>query len=726
VTAIQGLICLVAAVVLILEVAVLESRFEFLLAGVATVAVALALVHQVARRRGEGSGSLLYSVGLLGAIAAYCYLAVAPAGGISPQDNVVEWGRMDKRPLIFGYLGIAAFIAFHWLWVAFVQGTPAAVRPTAAMTSATETSVTWPVRLLGMLGIVVLAFCWLGLPALRGAEVVGGNGLAKFYDIHSHVHLSALQQIKLGATPYLEAQTQYGPGNQLLLAALTDFVHFSNHGFLAANLLLNVVCVIVFFVVVQQFLGFGWAVAGLVGWILWPSPAERIDLAGWAVLTRWMAIPILSLWLALLLLGEGAARRGWVAPVAAGILWGAGGFLSQENLSGGLLVLVFSLTLFGPASGMAVKRLARFAGLCVLAAGMTFVALVSALVGPSHVFEVVALANAKSGLVMAGVSNSIWSDNLGLQFTWNIVDGRLETDMRASGEFRELILTYALVFLLLLGVGLLAAFLGRRWALADERTRAFCRRFAGVAVGAFVLHLFSLLRSDTSHLAGPSFLLPLFLLMLPVFCWRCLAPGNARTALLVVSLAVIAEAAISGRAEVERRVAGLGGVWRESAAVLDLYGQLRSHRGEVSDLAGLYSPLAGVQRDFRNHPDFAEAEEFFRLLRDRLKGRPVELGTYRFDELVAHPDTFYFLGGLRSLSGITSPKNSLWLRSEQEAWISRVVGSRSGCLFFDAASNGQLVDAWMRSVKPPQTMNIEPITGRREYGILACKSSSQA
>ncbi len=201
--------------------------------------------------------------------------------------------------------------------------------------------------------------------------------------------------------------------------------------------------------------------------------------------------------------------------------------------------------------------------------------------------------------------------------------------------------------------------------------------------------------------------------------------GNARTALLVVSLAVIAEAAISGRAEVERRVAGLGGVWRESRTVLDLYGQLRSHRGEVSDLAGLYSPLAGVQRGFRNHPDFAEAEEFFGLLRDRLKGRPVELGTYRFDNLVAHPDTFYFLGGVRSVSGITSPKNSLWLRSEREAWIAKVAGMRSGCLFFDADSNKQLVDAWMRSVKPPQTMDIEPIPGRREYGILACKSSSR-
>lgn len=247
-----------------------------------------------------------------------------------------------------------------------------------------------------------------------------------------------------------------------------------------------------------------------------------------------------------------------------------------------------------------------------------------------------------------------------------------------------------------------------------------------MAVGAFVLHLFSLLRSDTSHLAGPSFLLGPFLLMLPVFLWRCLAPGKARTVLLVVSLAVIAEGAISGAGEVERRVAGLGGVWHDSAAVLELYDELRSHRSDVSDLAGLYSPLPRVQAAFRNHPDFAEAEEFFGLLRERLEGRPVELGSYRFNDLVAHPDTAYFLGGLRSLSGITSPKNSLWLRSEQEAWIARVASTRSGCLFFNADSNWDLVDAWMSSVKPPQTMAIEPIAGRREYGILACKSGARS
>lgn len=718
-TRLQGLICLAAAALMLGEVAVVGSRYGFLLAGTFTAAMALVLVHLTAGRRGDGYGGLLYAVGVLGAVAGYCYLALAPSGAISPQDEVIDWGRMDKRALVFGYLGIAAFIAFHWLWRAYRRGAPPAARPAAAVARRE-----WPVRLLGALGIALLAYCWLGLPALRSVGIVGEVGLAKFYDLHSHVHLSALQQIRLGAIPYLEAQTQYGPGNQLLMGALTDFVHFSNHGFFAANLLLNVVCVIVFFVVLQQFLGFGWAVAGLVGWTLWPSPAERIDLAGWAVLTRWMAIPILSLWLAWLLLGAGAARRGWPPAVLAGMLWGVGGFLSQENLSGGLLVFAFSLALFGPASGLPLRRLASFAGLFVLAGGVTFVALVSAFVGPSHLFEVVALANAKSSLVMAGVSNSIWSDNLGLKFTANIVDGRLETDLLASGDFRDLILTYALVLPFLLAIGLLAAFLGRRWTTVTEPTRVFCRKFAGVLVGAFVLHLFSLLRSDTSHLAGPSFLLAPFLLMLPVFLWRCLPPGRTRTALMVVSVAVIAEAIVSGRVEVERRVAGFGEIRRESAAVLDLYGELRSHRGEVPDFASLYSPLPRFQAAFRTHPDFAEAEEFFRLLRDRLQGRSVELGSYKFDDLVAHPDTAYFLGGLRSVSGITSPKNSLWLRSEQQDWISRIASARSGCLFFDAQSNKQLVEAWMRSVKPPQTMVTEPITGRREYGILACKSGA--
>ncbi|MGH6644309.1 MAG: hypothetical protein ACRED3_16605, partial [Bradyrhizobium sp.] len=387
----QGLICLVAAVLMLIEVAVLPSRGLFLLAGLATALVALALVHRDAGRREEDVGPLLYGVGVLGAVGGYCYLALMPSGALSPADEIIDWGRLDKRPLVFGYLGIAAFIAFHWLWMAFMRGAPAVARsPTVA------SQPRWPMQLLGVVAIAVLAYCWFGLPALPGIGVVDDTALTRSYDIHSHVHLSALQQIKLGATPYLEAQTQYGPGNQLLLSGLTDLVHFSNHGFFAANILLNIVCVVVFFVVVQQFLGFGWAIAGLIGWTLWPSPSDAVGLVGWGVLTRWLVIPILSLWLAWLLLGADSARRGWIASVLAGALWGAGGFLSQESLTGGFLVFAFSLALFGPASGMTLKALARFAALFVVTGGVLFVALVSSFVGPSHFLEVAALANAKS------------------------------------------------------------------------------------------------------------------------------------------------------------------------------------------------------------------------------------------------------------------------------------------------------------------------------------------
>lgn len=716
----EGLICLAAAILMIVEVAFLDSRALFLLAGVATGLVALGLVHLSARQRGAGMGPLLYAVGVVGAVGGYCFLALAPSGAIAPGDEVIDWGRMDKRAFVFGYLGIGAFIVFHWLWVACIQGAPAAFRQDEG-----DGRSPWPLHLLGALAIAVLAYCWLGLPALRGVGVLNDTALARFYDIHSHVHLSSLQQIKLGAVPYLEAQTQYGPGNQVLLSRLTDLVHFSNHGFFAANLLLNAVCVVAFFVVVQQFLGFGWALAGLVGWVLWPSPIERIDLAGWAVLTRWLMIPVLSLWLAWLLLGAGSARRGWLAPVLAGAAWGVGGFLSQENLTAGFLVFAFSLALFGPASGLGLRAIARFAGLFIATGIVLFVVLVSAFVGPSHFFEVMALANAKSSLVTAGVSNSIWSDNLGIDLTLKVVHGRFQSALMVSGdEFRPLLLTYGLVVLLLLTLGLLAAFLGRKWGAADEQTRTFVRKFAGVLVGAFILHLFALMRADVSHFAGPSFLLPLLLLMLPVFVWRCLGRGAGRTALMAVSLALIVEAAFDGRNNIADRMAGLGATWRDTAATVDLYRELRSHRGRSADLASLYSPIPRYQTAFRNHPDFAEAEAFFRMLRERLQGRPVELGSYKFDDLIAHPDSAYFFGGLRSLSGITSPKNSFWLRSEQEAWIRKVASVPSGCLFFDANSNKALVEAWMKSVTPPATMTIEPITGKRDYGMLACKVAS--
>lgn len=661
---------------------------------------------------------LLYCAGLIGAVAAYGYLALVNSSIVDRGEEVIEWGLLDKRPLIFGYLMVVAVAAFHWFMVSVFLDPPRAVRQPARIEGSASD---WIPRVFGAVAIVLLACWWIGLPSLRQVNPQDAAALAKFYDLHSHVHLSGFEQIRLGAVPYLEAQTQYGLGNQLLMYLGTRAVSFSNHGFHAANVLLNVLCVVAFFVFVQQFLGFRWSIAALVAWMLWPSPYRVMDVDGWAILTRWLAIPILSLLLAFALLRMRPGRARWIASLVGGVTWGIGGFLSQESLSGGVLLLALSLALFGPLSGMRLGGLAGFAAVFVASGAAVFVALVAGTIGVSASLEVLRLANAKSSLVMAGLSNSIWSDNLGVSLALNVVHGRLYTVLDGRGELWPLFQTYGFAVLLMLVVVLLAAFLCRRWSTTGERDRPFVWTFAGVAIGAYVLHLFTLLRADASHLSGPSFLLPLFLIMLPLFAWRHLERGWKRNALLVVSVVLNCAAVAIGGIDVVRRIGEVGGLWRDTTAVVASYNALHDLRAPSPDIAARYSPIPEYQAAFRNHRDFEEARELFGLLHEKLRGRRVELGFYGIDGLIPHPEAFYFFGGFRSVSGITSPKNSIWLRSDEDAWIRKVVGAEGACVFFEPNPKGRLFDAWQQSVDRGAQVVEEPIAGRRAYGTLSCK-----
>jgi hypothetical protein len=737
-----GLIGLAAIALLFVEVSVLPSKATFLAAAAPTVLAALALVLMTARadpwridrfiaRLAEGAGLpvratgsvdvcsvVLYCAGVLGGVAAFAHLALTRSG-VTREDVVVEWGLLDKRPLVFAYVFVVAFVVFHRAMAVLVRG-----RRLSPPASAGEPPHRgWVNRVLGGLLIAVLAYGWIGAATLRNVSPGDGTALAKFYEYHSQVHLGALEQMRQGAVPYLEAQIQYGLGNQLLLYLLTDVISFSNHGFYASVLLLDVVCVVVFFVVVQQLLGLGWALVGLVGWALWPSPAGVLDLPGWAVLTRWLAVPILALWLARLLLGAKLQRGGWVGPAAAGAVWGLGGFMSQENLSGGLLVFFLSLALYGPVCGLPLRAVARFAGLFVASGVAVFVLLVGSTLGILHVLDVLRQANAQSGLVMAGVSNSVWSDNLGLALTLDVMGGWLYGVAKTYGAWKAPMETYGFALLLLVSIGLLAGVLGRSWRSSDDGQGQFIRKFAGVTVGAYALHLFTLLRADASHLAGPSFLLPLFLFMLPLFAWRCLRPSLGRSILLAISVGLIVEGALAGRTGIGRRIEGVGAAWSDSVAAFDVYRALFNAKDDPGSPAARYSPVPAYQAAFRNHESFAELEELTALLHDRLQGRAVELATPGLDALITDPELLYFFGGFRSVSGITSHKSSIWLRSDEDAWIDKVLKARAACVFFDPKSTeGRLFEAWSRLAKDPAAVITQPIVGRRFYGVLSCKA----
>ena len=283
--------------------------------------------------------------------------------------------------------------------------------------------------------------------------------------------------------------------------------------------------------------------------------------------------------------------------------------MSQENLSGGLLVLIFSLALYGPVCGRPLESLARFAGLFLASGAATLVLLIAGTIGVGHTIDVLRHASAQSALVMAGVSNSVWSDNVGLTFTFEVVNGWSGDPLKTEGALRPMLQTYGFAVLLMVVIGLLAGHLGCSWQAASGAQRQFVWKFAGVTLGAYVLHLFALLRSDLSHLAGPSYLLPLFLLALPVFAWRCLRPGLGRGVLLLVSVALIADSAIAGRSELVRHAAAAGDAWKNSMAARDVYRALRAAEGQPLDTASRYSPIPRYQAAFRNMPAFAELEE---------------------------------------------------------------------------------------------------------------------
>lgn len=728
-----GLLSLAAAALLIVEAAVFPARVTFLLLAVPTTIAALILIHAVARAaplglddaighfardvglaiRPGGTPSLfavlLYCAGIIGAAGGYAWLALT-ATGITRDDVVVVWGLLDKRQVIFAYLVIVAFVLFHRAMVELFFAPAYGAREAPAMPRRR-----WLARLAGAVIVAVLAYCWLGAEALREET------LARFHEYHALVHLGGLEQIRLGATPYVEAQTQYGLGNQLVAYALTKAFGFSNHGFYAGVLLIDVICIVAFFVVVQQILGLGWALAGLVGWVLWPSPAAVLDLAGWAILTRWLAVPILALLLARWLLAAGPGVS-WIAPLVAGVIWGAGGFMSQENLSGGLLVLIFSLALYGPVSGQSLTSLTRFAGLFVAGGAVVFVLLIAGTIGIGHTLDVLHRAGAQSALVMAGVSNSVWSDNIGLTLTLEVVNGWWEDSLKTHGNLRPVLQVYGFAVLLMVVIGLLAGYLGRSWRSASGDQRQFVWKFAGVAVGAYVLHLFALLRSDLSHLAGPSFLLPLFLLALPVFAWRCLRPGLGRGLLLLISVALISEAAIVGRSDLARHAEAAGAAWKDSMAAREIYRALNAADSQPRDAAARYSPIPRYQAAFRNTPSFAELEELAGLLRDKLKGRRVELVLPTPDDPMNDPELLYFFGGFRSVSGITSPRSLVWTKADREAWIAKVLGAKNACVFFDTqALDSPLFRAWNDVARNGAVSN-EPIAGRRPYGVLSCKA----
>jgi hypothetical protein len=142
---------------------------------------------------------LLYCAGIVGADGGYAWLALTTTG-ITRDDVVAVWSLLDKRQLVFAYLVIAAFVLFHRAMVCLFFAPTYGWRETHAAPRRS-----WLAR-----GCRRCRGCrrrgWAPRPC---ATSFRRRATSKFTAI-TRSCTSGTEQIRLGAVPYVEAQTQYG------------------------------------------------------------------------------------------------------------------------------------------------------------------------------------------------------------------------------------------------------------------------------------------------------------------------------------------------------------------------------------------------------------------------------------------------------------------------------------------------------------------------------------
>ncbi|MDQ2665181.1 MAG: hypothetical protein M3Z05_04150, partial [Gemmatimonadota bacterium] len=233
--------------------------------------------------------------------------------------------------------------------------------------------------------------------------------LTRPLDSHELVQLGGLQAIATGAVPFLEARTQYGPGQQLLIDDLVRNTEMSVRGARLAHLMLNGAAIAVVFS--TMFFAYGWAIgAGIIFLALFISPLQVTTFVGWGLIVRWLG-PFLVGALVPPALGSTLSPR---ARSAVFLVLGAGcgvlAWISQENGSTSvmtvLLVLSAAFITRRLSPGYAVSHAVAFvAGLAAALFGLLLVQF-----GPSHLRETLTLYQSGSGLVFAGFTNTAWTD----------------------------------------------------------------------------------------------------------------------------------------------------------------------------------------------------------------------------------------------------------------------------------------------------------------------------
>jgi hypothetical protein len=584
-------------------------------------------------------------IGLL-SVVVISYLALYPWFQVTPRPY--HWEFLDKRWLIATYaFAVATLVVLPLVLYRLFQlsgGAPSAMIDTASSDpSPSENRPSDRTRALLVPGLrlavafvlaVLLATYYFHPYFLRADQ-------RKLIDSHELVHLGSLLRISQGHAPFTEAETQYGPGHQVLTHWLMERTEFSLYGFRMSHLLFNFVAAVVIYSIFLS--AFPWYLGVLfVLFSLWVSPLHLFDFYGWGVVARWTGPFVLAACLpAIFRRGRGARRF----PIGVFLLGLASGFLSwvaSEGFSGGLLTYSLTIILFWSVHGVSLRTVARLS----LAFGLGFVAtwviVFTWVHDVSQIQKFLYLYFHRTRLMTAGYTNSAWSS--GVTNPWH--------------------LPYIVTPYLYIAFG--AAFL--LWIkrpAAHEREWVARLQFTAMWVAAVVLYLPVMLRADFSHFLTGSLPLGAILVLagttLPSLLTASRLRREAVRAWMIVFIVLVYPGPKS-LPELVVRAAGPG----------------LGHVADTAGVAGFF--IGGRARD-------PGPEDRLGFEPDASRCCSENKWTYReWSETVVHAfggtvaAAVYFFADLRVGTSITEPVMTILTESDMRRWKADIERSAVSCL----------------------------------------------
>jgi len=488
------------------------------------------------------------------------------------------------------------------------------------------------------------------------------SSLEKPLNMHEVMHLGPIQRIDNGAIPYVEAQTQYGLGHQIVSYHLMRSTEFSVVGFRASHCILNMVAEGIRF---SLFLvAFGW-VAGLlaiVGSLVF-SPIWLLQFTGWGILFRWLGPIIVGIALPKIIWRGIKVPRSYAATAAVGATCGVLAWFSQENFSTSVITAgLIASAAFGRGRlslGGAARVLGTFIGIHVA----VFLALTMATAGFGNFSDALYLYFHSTAVWTQGIGNTPWTS---WESAWTV------------GYFAT---PYVIIVLTAL------ALYCRR--TEDETELA---KVIGMAAAAAALVPITLLRSDKWHFLGPAVAMPALIALsvtsLPQFlCSNRLKRALARATILIVLAGLYFMPAREERYLLVHHSLDLQHTWTNLPALYRTWtqsGRDSSHHSLFERRLGYTPDLEARCCDGDKHT-YRELKSVTEEVHRVAGGRSVYIDAFYIDasrqlSIPWQSSMIYFLSDLKVGTSMPDPAISRWTRDDVERLHDELTRNPPACV----------------------------------------------